>query len=149
MGQKDYYEILGIRNDADSKQVRDAYRKLALLYHPDRNRNHPDAAERMKEINEAYAVISDPQKRKEYDLLKTTYGASAYGRFRQTHTEQDIFKDSDIRQVFEELSRAFGFRGFEDVFREAYGAGFQTFEFRKQGVFGRFFVGAIIGGQAG
>jgi len=148
MEQKDYYDILGLTNDADHKQVRDAYRKLALLHHPDRNQNNPDAAERMKAINEAYAVLSDPQKRKEYDTFKTTYGSSAYGRFRQTHTDQDIFRGSDIGQIFEELSRAFGYRSFEDIFREAYGAGFRTFEFRQPGAFGKIFVGGFGGGQA-
>jgi len=146
MEQKDYYDILELKNDADQKQVRDAYRKLALIYHPDRNQNNPEAAERMKAINEAYAVLSDPQKRKEYDALKTAYGSSAYGRFRQTHTDQDIFRGSDIRQIFEELSRAFGYRSFEDIFREAYGAGFRTFEFRQPGAFGRVFVGGAAAG---
>ena len=77
MEQKDYYEILGLQKDAPHKQVRDAYRKLALQYHPDRNKDNPAAAERMKEINEAYAVLSDPQKRKDYDALKDAYGSSA------------------------------------------------------------------------
>lgn len=148
MEQKDYYDILGLTNNADHKQVRDAYRKLALLHHPDRNRDNPEAAEKMKTINEAYAVLSDPQKRKEYDTFRTTYGSSAYGRFRQTHTDQDIFRGSDIGQIFEELSRAFGYRSFEDIFREAYGAGFRTFEFRQPGAFGKIFVGGLGGGQA-
>jgi len=148
MEQKDYYDILGITNDAPHKQVRDAYRKLALLHHPDRNRNNPEAAERMKAINEAYAVLSDPQKRREYDALKQTYGSAAYGQFRQTHSDQDIFRGSDIRQIFEELSRAFGFRSFEDIFRESYGAGYRTFEFRQPGAFGRVIMGGLGGGQA-
>lgn len=141
MEQKDYYEILGLTTDAGPKQVRDAYRKLALLNHPDRNRDNPEAAERMKAINEAYAVLSDPQKRREYDTIRTTYGSSAYGQFRQTYSDQDIFRGSDIRQVFEELSRAFGYRSFEDIFRETYGAGYRTFEFRQPGAFGKIFVG--------
>lgn len=143
MEQKDYYDILGLQKDADHKQVRDAYRKLALQHHPDRNKDNPAAAERMKEINEAYAVLSDPGKRKDYDALKDTFGSSAYGRYRQTHTEQDIFRGSDIQQIFEEMSRAFGFRGFDDIFRESYGAGYRTFEFRRPGVFGRVFVGGL------
>ncbi len=147
MEQKDYYQILGLASDASHKQVRDAYRKLALLHHPDRNKNNPEAAERMKAINEAYAVLSDSQKRNEYDSIKKTYGSSAYGQFRQTHTEQDIFRGSDIRQIFEELSRAFGYRNFEEIFREAYGAGYRTFEFREPGAFGRIFVGGFGGGQ--
>jgi len=147
MEQKDYYDILGLTNDANPKQVRDAYRRLALLHHPDRNQNNPEAAERMKAINESYAVLSDPQKRREYDALRKTYGSSAYGQFRQTHTDQDIFKGSDIQQIFEELSRAFGYRSFEDIFRESYGAGYRTFEFRQPGAFGRVFAGGLGGGQ--
>lgn len=147
MEQKDYYDILGLKEDAGHKEVRDAYRRLALVHHPDRNQNNPEAAERMKAINEAYAVLSDPQKRKEYDAFRKTYGSSAYGQFRQTHTEQDIFRGSDIGQIFEELSRAFGYRSFEDIFRESYGAGYRTFEFRRPGAFSRVFAGGLAGGQ--
>lgn len=147
MEQKDYYDLLGLTNDASPKQVKDAYRKLALLHHPDRNRNNPEAAERMKAINESYAVLSDPQKRRDYDALRKAYGSSAYGQFRQTHTDQDIFKGSDIQQIFEELSRAFGYRSFEDIFRESYGAGYRTFEFRERSAFGRVFAGGLGGGQ--
>jgi len=147
MEQKDYYDILELETGATQKQVRDAYRRLALLHHPDRNKDNPDAAERMKEINESYAVLSDSRKRREYDALRQAYGSSAYGQFRQTHSDQDIFRGSDIQQIFEELSRAFGFRGFEDVFRESYGAGYRTFEFRRPGVLGRVFVGGFGDGQ--
>ena len=147
MEQKDYYEILGLEHDASQKQIRNAYRRLALLHHPDRNKDSPEAAERMKEINESYAVLSDPPKRKEYDGLRQVYGSSAHGQFRQTHSDQDIFKDSDIRQIFEELSRAFGVRGFDDVFGESYGTGYRTFEFRQPGVFGRVLVGRFGGRQ--
>lgn len=143
MEQKDYYQILGLERNASDKQVRDAYRRLALMYHPDRNRDNPEAADRMKEINESYAVLSNPQKRREYDALRQAYGSSAYDHFRQTYSDQDIFKDSDIQQIFEELSRAFGFRGFDDVFRESYGAGYRTFEFRRPGVFGRVIIGGF------
>jgi len=147
MEQKDYYDILGLDKEAGQKEVRDAYRRLALLYHPDRNRDNPEAAARMKEINEAYAVLSDPRKRREYDALRQTYGSSAYGQFRQAYSEQDIFRGSDIHQIFEELSRAFGFRGFEDVFKESYGPGYRTFEFRRPGAFGRVFVSGFGTGQ--
>src|SRR4030042_7159125 len=94
----------------------------------------------MKEINETYAVLSDPDKKREYDALSHEYGPSAYDRFRQTHSDQDIFRGSDINQVFQEMTRAFGFRGFEEVFRESYGQGYQSFEFRRPGVFGKGFL---------
>ena len=147
MEQKDYYEILGVEKGADPKQIKEAYRRLALTYHPDRNRDNPGAAARMKEINESYAVLSDPEKRRRYDALRQAYGSSAYGQFRQTYSEQDIFRGSDIQQIFEELSRVFGFRGFDDVFRESYGPGYRTFEFRRPGTFGRVFVGGSRGGE--
>ena len=143
MEQKDYYDILELSKDASQKQIRDAYRRLALMHHPDRNKDNPEAAERMKEINESYAVLSDPQKRSEYDTFRQTYGSSAYGQYRQTHSDQDIFRGSDIQQIFEELSRAFDLRGFDDIFRESYGSGYRTFEFRQPGVFGRVVVGGF------
>jgi curved DNA-binding protein len=145
MQQKDYYEILGVDRNDTQQHIKEAYRKLALQYHPDRNQGNPVATAKMKEINESYAVLSDPQKRREYDSLRDIYGSSAYGQFRQAYSEQDIFRGSDIQQIFEELSRAFGFRGFDEVFREAYGAGSRTFEFRRPGAFGRVFVSPSMG----
>ena len=67
--RRDYYEILGVGRDADDSTLKSAYRKIALTYHPDRNPNNPDAAERFKEASEAYAVLSDPEKRQRYDLM--------------------------------------------------------------------------------
>ena len=63
----DYYELLGLGRDADDKAIKSAYRKLALKYHPDRNPGDREAEERFKEINEAYAVLSDPEKRARFD----------------------------------------------------------------------------------
>jgi DnaJ-class molecular chaperone len=139
MEQRDYYDILGVDGNASQPQIKEAYRRLALQYHPDRNKEDPAAAERMKEINEAYAVISDPSKRRQYDSLRQTYGSSAYGHFRQSYSEEDIFRGSDVRQVFEKISKAFGFRGFDDIFREFYGPGYRSFEFRGKGSLGQGF----------
>jgi curved DNA-binding protein len=138
--QKDYYQILGVGENATPEQIRQAYRKLAFQYHPDRNKGNPDATEKMKEINEAYATLSDPRKRREYDALKERYGDLAYERFRQSHRPEDIFRGSDINQIFEEFARTFGFRSSDDIFREFYGPGYRSFQFRRGGVFGRGFI---------
>jgi len=140
MEERDYYEILGVPSDASEKQIKAAYRKLAFQYHPDRNTGDPGSAGKMKAINEAYAVLSNPSKRKEYDDLRSRYGSSAYNRFRSNYTENDIFRGSDINRIFEEMARAFGFRGFEDIFKEAYGDGYRTFEFKRPGFSARGFV---------
>jgi curved DNA-binding protein CbpA len=100
MNQKDYYNILGVDRDASQQAIKEAYRKLAFQYHPDRNTGDPAATEKMKDINEAYAVLSDVSKRREYDLLRSQYGSFAYERFRQSHTDDDIFRGSDINQIF-------------------------------------------------
>ena len=140
MNQKDYYQVLEIERNATPQNIKEAYRKLAFQYHPDRNRGNPAAVEKMKELNEAYAVLSDPRKRRDYDTLRERYGSSGFDRFRQSYSEQDIFRGSDIDQVFEEMGRAFGFRSFDEIFRESYGQGYRTFEFRRPGVFGRGFI---------
>lgn len=140
MSQKDYYQVLEVDQNTPQEKVKESYRRLAFQYHPDRNRGNPDAMERMKEINEAYAVLSNPKKRRDYDTLRERYGSHGYDRFKQTYSERDIFRGSDIDQIFEEMARGFGFRGFEEVFKESYGPGYRTFEFRRPGVFGRGFI---------
>jgi DnaJ-class molecular chaperone len=140
MAEKDYYKVLGVERDADPRRIKEAYRKNAFEYHPDRNKGNAEALEKMKELNEAYAVLSDPAKRIRYDSLRQEYGSNAYDRFRQGYSEEDIFRGSDINQVFEEMARNFGFRRFDDLFSEFYGKGYQTFEFRRPGVFGKGFI---------
>jgi DnaJ-class molecular chaperone len=156
MEQQDYYEILKVETSASQEEIKASYRKLALKYHPDHNRDDAEASVRMKAINESYAVLSDPEKRGRYDALRQTYGKGAHDRFRQAYSEQDIFRGSDIEQIFEEFSRAFGLRGFDEIFRNAYGSGYRTFEFRRPNAFGRVFVGGggpvtafPLGGQLG
>jgi DnaJ-class molecular chaperone len=140
MEQLDYYETLGVPQDAAQKQIKDAYRKLAFEYHPDRNRGNPESTAKMKSVNEAYAVLSNPAKRRDYDVYRRQYGSSAHGQFRQSYSENDIFRGSDINQILEEMARAFGFRGFEEIFRESYGQGYGSFEFKRPGFFARGFV---------
>ncbi|MGI6209206.1 MAG: DnaJ C-terminal domain-containing protein [Anaerolineae bacterium] len=85
MEYKDYYKVLGVSRDATEDEIRKAYRKLARKYHPDVNPNDKEAANRFKEINEAHAVLSDPEKRRKYDQLGSSYeqwqrsGANAGG----------------------------------------------------------------------
>jgi DnaJ-class molecular chaperone len=137
MPPHDYYQILGVDQKAGPKQIKDAYRRLAFQHHPDRNRQNPEAAEKMKKVNEAYAVLSNAAKRREYDMLRQRFGSSAYSQFRQNYSEQDIFSGSDINQILEQMARAFGLRGFDDIFREFYGQGYQRYEFRKPGFFAK------------
>ncbi len=142
----DYYQILGIEPDADAKSIKEAYRKLALRYHPDRNRDDATAAAHMKEINEAYAVLSHPDKRRQYDQMRTMHHEGASDYFRQTYSQQDIFRDSDIFQFFEEISRRAGMRGFEESFKDVYGKGFQGFVVHIGGVNDKSgFLGNLMG----
>ena len=137
MPQNDYYQTLEVDQKASAKHIKEAYRKLAFKYHPDRNSGNPDAAERMKRVNEAYAALSDAAKRREYDRLRQQFGSSAYSQFRQNYSEQDIFSGSDINQILEQMARAFGLRGFDEIFKEFYGQGYQQYEFRKPGFFAK------------
>lgn len=110
MAAKDYYEVLGVQKGASKDQIKDAYRKLALQYHPDRNKS-PDAEGRFKEISEAYAVLSDDDKRRQYD---------SFGRegVYQRYSQEDIFRGADFGEFF----RGAGF-GFNDLFSQFFGGG--------------------------
>jgi DnaJ-class molecular chaperone len=140
MTQQDYYRILGVDRTADAKAIKDAYRDLAFKYHPDRNEKDPSSSEKMKQINEAYAVLSDENKRSSYDGMRNQFGENAYGQFRNAYTEQDIFNGSDIHQIFEEMARSFGLRGVDSIFSDFYGPGYKHFEFKKHGLHGRGFI---------
>ncbi|GBD38208.1 Chaperone protein DnaJ [bacterium HR37] len=141
---KDYYRILEVNERATQQQIKEAYRRLAFKYHPDRNRDNPSAVEKMKEINEAYSVLSDPEKRKQYDALRAQYGSSGYERFRQRYSDEDIFRGSDINRIFDEFAKAFGFRSADDIFRDIYGSRYRRFEFESPGFFARgFFIFTI------
>lgn len=115
---KDFYEILGLKKTATLDEIKQAYRKLAMQYHPDRNKS-PEAEEKFKEINEAYAVLSNPEKRQQYD----SYGPE---QFNQRYSEEDIFKGFDFDSIFRNMgfNTGGGFSGFgniDDVFDNLFG----------------------------
>ena len=140
MKPKDYYQVLGVEKKASPEQLKDAYRKLAFNFHPDRNLDKPDTAEKMKAVNEAYAVLSDDRKRQNYDAMKERFGEDACRRFRKNYSEQDIFSGSDIHQIFEEMARSFGIRGFDEIFKDLGGSQGRTFEWSRPGFSGKGFV---------
>jgi curved DNA-binding protein len=117
MATRDYYDILGVKKTSSDEEIKKAYRKLAMKYHPDKNANKKEAEERFKEINEAYAVLGDKGKRQQYD----TMGSEG---FRQRYTQEDIFRGFDFDEI---LSGLFGGRGRRET-RSGRGAG--GFDFR-------------------
>ena len=118
MTKRDYYEILGIQKTASKDDVKKAYRGLALKHHPDRvsSDKKKEAEERFKEISEAYAVLSDDQKRAQYDQ----YGHAGID---SRYSSEDIFRGADFGSIFEDLG--FGGGIFDDVFENFgfYGGG--------------------------
>lgn len=107
MANKDFYEVLGIDKSASDEDIKRAFKKLALKYHPDRNQGDAEAEEKFKDINEAYQVLSDPEKRQRYDQFGTADFNGAGGGF-------DGFDFG-------------GFGGFGDIFGDIFGGGFGGF----------------------
>ncbi len=93
---RDYYEILGVDRSADEQTIKRAYRKLAKKYHPDTNKGNAMAEEKFKEATEAYAVLSDPEKRKEYDQFGHE---NLDGSYREYHFEEEDL-DEILRSIF-------------------------------------------------
>lgn len=124
MDYKDYYKTLGVERNAGEDDIRKAYRKLAMQYHPDRNPNDTQAEERFKEINEAYQVLSDPQKRAHYDQL-----GSDYSNWQRRGAPGDFNWDQysggfpgGVRVEYGDLDDLFGGAGgFSDFFRTIFG----------------------------
>jgi molecular chaperone DnaJ len=124
--KRDYYEVLGVQKSASKEEIKNAYRKLALQFHPDRNKE-PSAEETFKEVSEAYAVLSDDEKRKRYDV---------YGHV----GAEEAFRGSEAN--FEEIFRDAGFGGFRDIFEQIFGR-------RGGGFFGDDPFGFGFGGGGG
>jgi curved DNA-binding protein len=108
----DYYKTLGVEKGATEDQIKSSYRKLAMKYHPDRNPGDKAAEEQFKTISEAYAVLSDSEKRKNYDKFGDK-------QFHQHFSQEDIFRGADFHNIF-------GDAGFDasDIFGRIFGGGF-------------------------
>jgi molecular chaperone DnaJ len=108
---KDYYDILGVSKSASAEEIKKVYRKLARKYHPDVNPGNKDAEEKFKKISEAYAVLSDPEKRKQYDTL----GSEAFASSGQGYDFSGV--------NFEDLKNfRFGNFAFDDLFGDIFGS---------------------------
>ena len=106
MAKRDYYEVLGVSKDASEDEIKKAYRKIAIKYHPDRNPGNKEAEEKFKEAAEAYDVLHDPQKRQQYDQFgfNGPGGESGFGGF----SSAGGFSMDDIFSMFGDV---FGGRG--------------------------------------
>ena len=125
MQYKDYYQILGVNKNASSEEIKRAYRKLAMKYHPDRNPGNKAAEEKFKDINEAHEVLSDPKKRQKYDQL-----GSSYQEWQQRGGTGGPFRWEDwasaggtggTRVHMGDLGDIFGEMGFSDFFNSIFG----------------------------
>lgn len=111
---KNYYSILGVTQGASEDDIKKAYRKLAMQYHPDRNAGDKKAEERFKEVSEAYAVLGDKKKRQQFDQ----YGSEG---FRQKFSREDIFRDFDINEILRGFGGGNPFQGSEGHFGGGFG----------------------------
>ncbi len=141
---EDYYRLLGVSPDAGKEEIKKAYRRLALKYHPDRNPGNPEAEEMFKKISEAYAVLMDPEKRAQYDAFRL-YGGErgregVYGQrfyYSQEELFRNLFRNQETVDLFRELQRELqrmGIRFDEDFFNRIFLGG-------RTILFGGFFFG--------
>src|SRR3712207_6728942 len=113
METKDLYKVLGVSKGASQEEIRRSYRKLARKHHPDANRDDPKAEERFKEIQHAYEILSNPEKRREYDEgPRAFFGSQGPGRGAQGGARAADFSDlSDLFDTFGGLGDIFGSTG--------------------------------------
>ena len=112
----DYYKLLGVSKDASDEQIKKAYRKLAMKYHPDHAKDDKSAEEKFKKISEAYAVLSDKEKRKQYDEFGST-------GFHQRYSQEDIFRGFDLGDILKEFGFGGSFAGRRGGTRFSFGDG--------------------------
>ncbi len=113
--KENYYKVLGVPENATQEEIKKAYRKLALKYHPDRNRGNKEAEEKFKEITEAYEVLSDPQKRAQYDAMRRGAFSGAFGGARSgAGTGPFEFTTGGAQFSFSDLG------GFADIFEHLF-----------------------------
>ena len=127
MPGKDYYQILGVSKSASPEEIKKAYRKLALKYHPDRNKGDKSSEAKFKEVSEAYAVLSDSEKKKKYD----TFGAEG---FQSKFSQEDIFRGFDLGSIFREFGLGGAGRG-QNIFSQIFGGmgGAGQYQYRSGG----------------
>lgn len=113
--KRDYYDVLGVDKNADKKTIKKAYRKLAMKYHPDVNKDDPNAEEKFKELSEAYGVLSDDEKRQRYDQ----FGHAGMDGFSQ----EDIFNNINFEDIFGNFNFGGGQGGFGSIFEDLFGFG--------------------------
>ena len=128
MDYKDYYKILGVERKASADDIRKAYRKLAMQHHPDKNPGDKKAEDKFKEINEAYQVLSDEQKRVRYDQLGSAYSNFRTGGGRPSDFQwDDWFQQGTQQRGYGNTAESFdGIGGFSDFFRSIFGEAVRT-----------------------
>lgn len=146
---KDYFQILGVTSSASDDEIRKRYRKLAMQFHPDRNPDNPQAEEKFKDIAEAYGVLTDPLKRRQYEAARSRGSEYQTGQqgggfnYSQEDILRDLFKDPRFQQILASLLRDFqrsGFRANPTFLKHTFFGG-------RGGFFvgGLFFIGSLVG----
>src|SRR6185295_4990418 len=123
MAQKDYYAVIGVPASATQDELKKQYRKLAAKHHPDKNPNDPKAAERFKEISEAYQVLGDAQKRKHYDDMRRLGAFGGFGGGGRPSGGTGASAGGSAQNFrFEEFDIG-GLGGLGDIFSSMFGGG--------------------------